>query len=337
MTTTPTGVEDGEGRSEAEAVAALLDRWKDDEPKKKARPSDTPSEDLEDDAEDDTEETGDEEAVDEEEGEGPDADEEEGTEDPEETEPKLAEDDAVVVVSVGGKDHRVSVKDLRRLAGQEVALTLKSQELAERRKATDTQFSQYEAKLKALVTRAESKYEPFKKLDMLTLSRTMGTEDFARLRKSEQDAAAEVKYLREELDGVVAEGTKVNEAARAEAAKTCIKALTSDDSPYAIKGWSDEVYGNLVKFGVTKMGYDPAELLASTDPRTFKLLHVAMTAGAAQKAVKDKVKKVVKGSPSGNVKSSPTGVKVDAKIALDRARKTGREDDAMKALMARWS
>src|SRR5262249_47659052 len=49
---------------------------------------------------------------------------------------KYAEEDAYAKVKVGDQELEVSVKDLKRLHGQEAALTRRSQEVAAERKAT---------------------------------------------------------------------------------------------------------------------------------------------------------------------------------------------------------
>jgi hypothetical protein len=51
------------------------------------------------------------------------------TEEVEEKPRRAAEDDDEVVVSVDGQEHRIAVKDLKRLFGQEASLTQKSQQV----------------------------------------------------------------------------------------------------------------------------------------------------------------------------------------------------------------
>lgn len=117
-----------------DAISSLVNRWADAED----QPSDTDEgettesadESDEDDATDlDLSEPNDDEDADE----GEDSEDEEA--DPAST--KEAKDDHLVTVTVDGETKTVPVKDLKRLFGQEAALTRKSQEVAAARKATE--------------------------------------------------------------------------------------------------------------------------------------------------------------------------------------------------------
>jgi hypothetical protein len=76
---------------------------------------------------------------------------------------KYAEDDdaTYVKVKVGEEEHEVSVKDLKRLWGQESALTQKSQQVAEARKAVETEQQRYITGTAAMLDRAKARYEPY--------------------------------------------------------------------------------------------------------------------------------------------------------------------------------
>ena len=124
----------------------------------------------------------------------------EDNDDEDELDSQFADDDAMVEVTVDGKVVQQSVKELKRLAGQEASLTRKSQETASKRKEADEAINKNHAVFQTLLAKAEEKYKPYAEVDMLLASKTMEAEDFALLRKEAQDAGNDSKFLREEAD-----------------------------------------------------------------------------------------------------------------------------------------
>ena len=112
----------------------------------------------------------------------------EDNDDEDELDSQFADDDAMVEVTVDGKVVQQSVKELKRLAGQEASLTRKSQETASKRKEADEAINKNHAVFQTLLAKAEEKYKPYSEVDMLLASKTMEAEDFALLRKEAQDA-----------------------------------------------------------------------------------------------------------------------------------------------------
>ena len=99
---------------------------------------------LDDDTDRDDEETAD------------DPDEDDAEEDEEdEDEIQLVSDDAEVEVTVDGEIQRVSVASLKRLAGQEQALTRKSQETAAQRKEAEAAMDKTHHVMQAMLAKAE--------------------------------------------------------------------------------------------------------------------------------------------------------------------------------------
>lgn len=104
-----------------------------------------------------------------------------------ETPKKVLEDEAVVKVKVGDKELEVSVKDLKRLYGQEAALTEepRSCRQAQRSRAEHAQGSGYAGE--DVQHKALERYT-YAEIDMLVASKTLDAEQFAALRKEAQAA-----------------------------------------------------------------------------------------------------------------------------------------------------
>ena len=189
-----------------DAAEAILGNWED------ADKEDQPSEDAleateetteETDVEDsDTEEGEETEEEAEESGEDPvEEDSEEATEDDQEIEEVNLSDDTVVELVIDGETKQASLKDLKRLYGQEASLTRKSQETASQKKQADEQLQKADASLQAMLTRAQDRYKPYEEVDMLVASRQMNPDDFAALRAEAKAAESDLKFLQEEANG----------------------------------------------------------------------------------------------------------------------------------------
>ena len=141
-----------------------------DAPQKKRKPSseveneddsDAPKEEA-----DDTEDS--EETLETEEDEG---ETEEAEEKPSKDKKYVDSDETYVKVKVGDEDKEVSVKDLKRLYGQEASLTRKSQEVADQRRVADEGVAKNVAALNVLHEKAKLKAEPYKNIDWLAVSK----------------------------------------------------------------------------------------------------------------------------------------------------------------------
>jgi hypothetical protein len=90
-----------------------------------------------------------------------------------------------VKVVVDDNEHEVPVKDLQRLFGQEAALTRKSQETAEVRKAADAEQAKAVAVLDVMLKNAKAAAAPFEQIDFLALSRdpNVSNEELAYIRE----------------------------------------------------------------------------------------------------------------------------------------------------------
>ena len=201
--------------SETDAENVFLDRWTEEDspaetsekPEVKPESEETTEEvETEDESTEDTEETEedstdpDEDAEEDTEDDAED-DSEEGDEDEEKSEAKKTlDDDAEVEIKVDNEVKKVSVKELKRLWGQEAALTRKSQEVAAKRKEMDATEQKLAVSLEKLYNKAKDKWEPYSKIDMLVASKQLDADQFAALRAEAQAAYEEFSRAMDELE-----------------------------------------------------------------------------------------------------------------------------------------
>jgi hypothetical protein len=254
---------------------------------------------------------------------------------------KFADDDDETYVKVkeGDTEHEVSVKDLKRLYGQEAALTRRSQEVATARTEVDAARAQNIAAYDVLLKRATERANEYRNLPWTELMRNseIPTEQLTALQAEAKKALEDEAFLQNELGGFMQKVQEEQKAQRATAARDCIKSLTTKDSPHHIKGWSQDVYNDIRSFA-TSNGVPQETVNAITDPAAIKILHMAMQFSRGQsKVVTKKVNKtptkIVKNSASAPAARSSTKT-VTANQAAARAAKTGSQKDAMAAFEA---
>ena len=319
-----------------EAEDAILARWEDPE-------EEQVSDDATEAALDTTEETGGDLEFDEEETEEVDLEddtdpEEEDTEEEEIEDADEAEtvaDDAEVEILVDGETHRASVKELKRLFGQETALTRKSQQVASQRKQAEDAMQRSDALLQAMLSRAEERFKPYSEVDMLLASKTMDAEDFAALRKEAQSASEDVRFLREEADSYYGELQKQHQAAQKQAATEAVKVLQD-----AIPDWSNETYSDIRSYAVAQ-GLPEEQVNVIVDPAVIQIINKArlFDQGKRVATVKKKAatqKKVLRS------KKSPPNATARRKADIDKQRAALRNnrgtdlEDIASVLMSRW-
>lgn len=348
MTSTDNGeaateIESGQLNTLEDATAAFLARHEDaeklsetGEDDKKKKPDAQASEEKPDTKEDKTKPEDADESQDAE-GDGEASEETEETE--EDKAPTVADDEAVVKVKVGDEEHDIPVKDLKRLFGQEKALTQKSQEVAETRKKVDAEAARNLAALNVLVERVKQKTEPYKKIDWLVASKQLNAEELTALREQAQAAFDEEKFLTADLDGFMKQVNEAQQQQLAVTARETVKTLGNADSPLHIEGWNEKTYNDLRAFG-TEMGLPPEIINNLVEAPALKIMHMAMMfKQGASKVVTQKVnkspKKIVKKSASppqalSNVKASKV------KKADEALKKDGNIDNAAAAFLARF-
>lgn len=340
--TTPMGVaaqdiEAAPQLNEDDAAAAFLSKWSEEDPEKASeapeedeKSEETPAEEPEDEAEEAVE---DEEESEEDPQE--DSDEETETEDEEEEsdEPKaVLEDDAVVKVKVDGEELEVSVKDLKRLYGQEAALTRKSQEAAAKRKEAEAAAMKASATLQKMYEKASAKWEPYSKIDYLVASKQLDADQFAALRAEAQAAYEDFRFISEEADAFVKQTQAQQQAQLQEAAKEAVKELREK-----IPNWSPALYDQLREYAIST-GMDSEVVNNLVDPVAIQLIHKARMYDESKKIVTKKKNVTQKKVVKSTVASNPKGMKGDATGKAKKSLQTsGSVDDAANLFLSRWA
>lgn len=335
-----------------DATDAILNRWEDAEKPSEDDEVEATTEDVD---ETDVEEVETEEAEDLEEVEDQEADPEEEVAEDEEVDDEdeedddtteevtIASDDTIVEVKVNGETEQVSVKDLKRLAGQEASLTRKSQDLADQRKIAEENFARTTASYQKLLDRAKERLKPYSEMDMLIAQSQMDVETFAQLRQDAKQAEEDVKFLEEESNALLNDMQAKRQTAVQAAAKDCIRVLEEQ-----MPDWGNDLYNDIRSYAV-KQGLPQHEVDQYTDPTVIMLLNKARLydetkATAQSKKAKAKViKKTKKTKVLSSKKSPPTKTQIKNANA-EKARMKLREnpkygggmDDVTDALLARW-
>ena len=330
-----------------DAADAILGRWDDGETLSEVEVEDATSEDLAetevdedeiDDEEDDQDEL-DLEDPDEDETTDEDVEEDEDEDDEEDEEPLAASDDQIVDIAVNGETKKVSVKDLKRLYGQEASLTKKSQDLATQRKQSEEQLAQTQMSYQKLLERAEARYKPYADIDMLVASREMDAETFSQLRQDAKQAEDDLKFLQEESGQLVSQAQQQHQQATREAAADCVKVL-QDQLP----DWGNELYADIRDYAV-KSGLPKDQVDQYTDPQVIMLINKARLydqskESANSKKAKAKLKKSKSGKKVLSSKKAPPSKKSIQKAnkqkQMDMLSGAKDLDDIADALMSRW-
>ena len=330
-----------------DAADAILGRWDDGETLSEVEVEDATSEDLAetevdedeiDDEEDDQDEL-DLEDPDEDETTDEDVDDDIDEDDEEDDEPLAASDDQIVDIAVNGESKQVSVKDLKRLYGQEASLTKKSQDLATQRKQSEEQLAQTQMSYQKLLERAEARYKPYADIDMLVASREMDAETFSQLRQDAKQAEDDLKFLQEESGQLVSQAQQQHQQATREAAADCVKVLQEQ-----LPDWGNELYSDIRDYAV-KSGLPKDQVDQYTDPQVIMLINKARLydqskQSANSKKAKAKLKKSKSGKKVLSSKKAPPSKKSIQKAnkqkQMDMLSGAKDLDDIADALMSRW-
>lgn len=278
---------------------------------------------------------------------------EEGSEDPAKPADKAtsavdrrqAADDDEVVVQIGDEAKRVSVKDLKRLFGQEASLTQKSQQVAEARKAIEAEQARYGDGLGKMAKEAGDRWAEYQKIDYLTAKDAMDAPAFAKLREDAQRAFQLNEFYAQEASAYTTQAQQARTTALQGAAKEAVKVLNDPAAKAHIPNWSDTVYNELRSFAIDELGAPPAVVNQLVDPWALKVIHMALQQSKAAKdvaALVGKPRPVVKAAPAKNLttKESPVSASTEKggrrATALARLSNSGDVDDAANAFLAGW-
>lgn len=341
MTTIHTDVADAASSAltEDDAAGAFLSRWSDTDPAVKKSASQTPENEDRTEQHDEAVETEAEEVQEVEEEVEADLENEEAeveTEVEEEAEStpaaKAADDDSVATIKVDGKDLQVSVKDLKRLYGQEAALTKKSQEVAAQRIVVEESNQRAAAQLDRLHAKAQARWEPYAKLDMMVAAKTLDTEQFTALRAEAQAAYDDYRFITQEVDGFVKETNAQRERTIKETAQRSVKILAEK-----IPGWNQQVYDDVRAYAVST-GMPQKVVDGICDHFSLEMIHKAMKFDQQKAVVTKKVvktpTKVLKTSAQVTTKETKADQTIKARKA---AQASGTTEDAANLFLARWS
>jgi hypothetical protein len=243
-------------------------------------------------------------------------------------------------VEVDGKQIDVPIANLKRLYGQEAALTQRSQQLSATRQKLEGDQQSHLAVANAFLAQAEKKLEPYLKLDFLALARDQRVtpEQLQALREEANARWEEVQFLKQHQGKFVEALQEQTRAQMKVQAEASTKMLTDPADPNYIEGWGPQTYDSLRQFAV-KQGVPAPMVNDIVLAPVIKLLHMALQyslgkqTAQVQTIKKDKqVKKVIKTSrraPEGSTGPGSAKVKAVAKL-----RRTGSQDDAAEAFLA---
>jgi hypothetical protein len=313
------------------ATAALLSRWTDaekpseddegDKPTKKAPTEKDNGNDADEDANDGTDTDQNDEA---------DEDTDSDDDDTDDGATKLADDDFKVKITVDGAERTVSVKDLKRLYGQEASLTRKSQEVATLRKAAEDNSARTSVALNTLTQRAEDRWRPYAEIDYLVAQTQLSSEDFATLRAEAKAASDDYTFLKSELDNHSANQQAERAATFREQAKECVEVLTRD-----LPNWNETLYNDIRAFGV-KSGLPQADVDMIADPTIIKLLHSAMLYERGKTVATTKKVAAVKKTVKPTASAATVQNKEKGADGLKRLSNSGSREDAASLFLSRW-
>ncbi|WP_424133841.1 hypothetical protein [Roseomonas chloroacetimidivorans] len=315
--------------TDEQAEQAFLDRWQDAE--EPSTPDDTGERGSdEEDTASDEHESGD--TTDENDEVHEDAEEAEQAET--KSERRIAADDDEVEVKVGDETLKLSVKDLKRLHGQEYALNKKSEAVADLRKFNESKAAFLDKKLDAGLERAEKRWKEYEGIDLNLAAADLAT---GRLSEAQYQALkAEMVERWDDLQAARKERSEFRNAVEAERTRDeqerfeRVKAQIIAKHPNV-----DELAPKLQRY-VTEQGLTQAEIRQFFHPALFDLMNKARLYDEAQ-ARKPEIKKVV-AEPKKVLKpqtSSTNQRSTKADDAMRDLRRSGSTDDAVKALMAR--
>jgi hypothetical protein len=248
------------------------------------------------------------------------------------------DDNAVVKVKVDGAEQEFTLGSLKRLAGQEAALTRKQQEAADIRKHADEAGSAYFAALQHLREKAVERFKPFEGTNLLLMSKHLSAEELAIVTEQAQAARAEVDFFDSELQNHARKREHEQGVKLKADAEVAWKALSDPNT--GIPNWGMNLYNDLLGYTINEIGIDKQTALTLVDPNVWKVLHDSYLYRKGQKARETKVKPVAKPSGNKTVKSSSPVTSQVAKPQnetklMNQLRASGDIDTAADLFLAR--
>ncbi len=255
-----------------------------------------------------------------------DQDDQEGDDDDDAPAAPAIDDAAEVEVTVNGEAQRFTIGSLKRLAGQEAALTQKSQE-------AELVGGRAAAALQAAIEAVQEDMAPYADVDWLVLQNQLEPAEFEWHRENARKAHEKYSKLVGAAQGFEQVVGERKQAETIRAAKACIADLT--DPKTGIPGWDDKLYGEIMAYGA-EAGLPRDEVAQITNPTVIRLLRKAMLYDRGQKVATKKVKDAPTKVIKGGARQDPASKTIAAKKAVRRLAQSGSEDDAVAALLGRW-
>jgi hypothetical protein len=309
-----------DGYSDDDAIAALTKRWTDEEDEGDPQ-SDSGEPEVDPESEGEPEEG----------EEGEEGEPEEGDAGDDAPVTREAADEDEVKVRVGDDEHVVKVVELKRLFGQEAALTKKSQALAAERKAALEASQVHAVALEGLFNKSAERLAKYQGMDWALAAKELDPDTYKAMREEAQEAFNEHSFFVQEVQGFTKRQQELANKQLQEQAKVANEILSD-----AIPEWGDKLYGEIRTYAVD-IGMDVGVVNQLTDPAAIKIIHKAMLYDNAQKTVKDKVKAAKATPPKRVLKSGDRMASGQQKKAMARFQSTGTDEDAIAALLERWN
>lgn len=232
-------------------------------------------------------------------------------------------DDAVIKFTVDGEEQTATVGALKRLAGQEVALTRKSQEV-------DLVGGRAAAALQVALNSALEDVQPYQDVDWLTLQSEVDPETFKWHRENAVRASKRYQSLVEQAQGFE-QALQERQRADFERRSAETKQALATDVP----GWNDSLDNEVRAYGIAQ-GLEAGDVAKIANAPVLKLLHKAMLYDRGAKAAAVKVKEAPAKVLRSSARDSSTAKTTDTRKAEQRLSRSGSDADAMAVLMGRW-
>lgn len=248
------------------------------------------------------------------------------------------EDDPEFEIKVGDDIKKAKLSALKRLFGQEAALTQKSQKASELLSRAETSNRVVDEHMTRLRAKAEEAYKPYAELDMPLLATKLSTEDYLQLKADAAASKANLDYFQQEASTLLQARQQDAQRAHTQAIQAARAEL--EDPERGIPGFGPELYGKLDSFAKSQ---GLPQFQSIVQPAAIRVMHMAMQWAEAQKNAKSaeaKVSKVVhkpsKVARPGTKDTAPQGTTA-LRSAMADLRKSGSQDATAAAFLASFS
>lgn len=248
-------------------------------------------------------------------------------------------DDLEIEHPVNGEVKKFTLAHLKKLAGQDAALTQRSMELAETKKRADETVTTYAASLNYLYEQAKAKSDQYSDQNLLLWSKDMSQEQLQALVEEARVAKTDKEFFEKEIATVSHKlQAEAAERLRHEAARSHA-ILTGPVEQGGIEGFDQKRYEDLRGFAI-QQGIPAQTVNTLTDVGAWRIIDLAYKQVRGSAALATKTAPVKPAKPGRVVKSTPTAAIQSAKPSKDKEamrtlRATGDVDAAANVFMSR--